>query len=283
MVADCRRPAEVPVLVRRQGGSYKSMPPLPARTPGITLHEHLVGACLQATAAKATAPVPQQPTLPTYTGADSPPWRLLQTHVAITCSNTRFAARAAPTKACRYCLHQHPVGACLQAICIRIPSLIIIARLMASMQRCHGNHLRKGRISESGRPYLITTVTCRRKCVFNDWKVGRLLVNEMRTASEAHCVDSIAWVIMPDHLHWLFILRDISLPAIIHRVKARSAIAINKHQGSSGRFWQKGFHDRAIRSEDDLQTVARYIVANPLRAGITKKIGNYPLWDAIWL
>jgi hypothetical protein len=33
----------------------------------------------------------------------------------------------------------------------------------------------------------------------------------------------------------------------------------------------------------DLQSVARYIVANPLRAGLVKHLGDYPLWDAIWL
>jgi hypothetical protein len=38
-----------------------------------------------------------------------------------------------------------------------------------------------------------------------------------------------------------------------------------------------------LRKDEDLQTVARYIVANPLRAGLVEKIGDYPLWDAIWL
>jgi hypothetical protein len=29
--------------------------------------------------------------------------------------------------------------------------------------------------------------------------------------------------------------------------------------------------------------VARYIVANPLRAGLVEHLGDYPLWDAVWL
>jgi len=29
--------------------------------------------------------------------------------------------------------------------------------------------------------------------------------------------------------------------------------------------------------------MARYIVANPLRAGLVERIGDYPLWDATWL
>jgi hypothetical protein len=38
-----------------------------------------------------------------------------------------------------------------------------------------------------------------------------------------------------------------------------------------------------MRKDQDLQVAARYIVANPLRAGLVKRVGDYPLWDAIWL
>ena len=151
------------------------------------------------------------------------------------------------------------------------------------MHYYHGSSLRKGRYSETGRAYLVTTITHGRKTVFHDRVLARLLVAELRQASETGLVESLAWVIMPDHLHWLFILENATLAAVVHRVKSRSAISINKHAGTQGRFWQKGFHDRGIRREDELRPVARYIVANPLRAGITEDIGAYPLWDAVWL
>jgi putative transposase len=47
--------------------------------------------------------------------------------------------------------------------------------------------------------------------------------------------------------------------------------------------WQRGFYDRAIRKEEDLLAVARYIVANPLRAGLVSQLSDYPFWDAVWL
>jgi hypothetical protein len=53
--------------------------------------------------------------------------------------------------------------------------------------------------------------------------------------------------------------------------------------GRCGPLWQTGYHDRAIRDGEDLLPFARYIVANPLRAGLVEKIGDYPLWDASWL
>jgi hypothetical protein len=47
--------------------------------------------------------------------------------------------------------------------------------------------------------------------------------------------------------------------------------------------WQKGLHDRAIRVDEDIVAIARYIIANPIRAGLVKSIQEYPHWDAIWL
>ena len=69
----------------------------------------------------------------------------------------------------------------------------------------------------------------------------------------------------------------------MQRTKGHSAISINRILGNQGQLWQKGFHDRAIRKEEDMQEIARYVVANPLRAGLVEKIGDYPLWDVIWL
>ncbi len=88
---------------------------------------------------------------------------------------------------------------------------------------------------------------------------------------------------MPDHFHWLVELKNSTLPALMLATKSRSARAINAHLGRSGRLWQKGFHDRAIRREEDLLAVARYVIANPIRAGLVRRVHDYPLWDAKWL
>lgn len=93
----------------------------------------------------------------------------------------------------------------------------------------------------------------------------------------------MAWVVMPDHFHWLLELQQGSLAALVKQVKASSSVAINRALHQSGRLWQPGFHDVAVRRDEDLQHLARYIVANPLRAGLVKRLGNYPLWDAVWV
>jgi REP element-mobilizing transposase RayT len=150
-------------------------------------------------------------------------------------------------------------------------------------KHAHSRSLRHGRFSEISQIYLLTTVTQNRHPLFNDWRLGRLVVSELKHAEEQSLVQSLAWVVMPDHLHWLIELKQNSLSRVMQQVKARSAIAINKATQSQNRVWQRGYHDTSLRTEDDLKKLARYIIANPLRAGLVKRIGDYPLWDAIWL
>lgn len=152
------------------------------------------------------------------------------------------------------------------------------------MPRTHrGSQLRVGRYSEAGRIYLLTSVVLGRQPLFSDWRVGRLLVNEFRTAERERRARSLAWVIMPDHFHWLVELETGSLGMLMRRVKSGSSRALVAAGAGPLRVWQKGYHDRAIRREENVQSVARYVVANPLRAGLVSRIGDYPLWDAVWL
>jgi REP element-mobilizing transposase RayT len=97
-------------------------------------------------------------------------------------------------------------------------------------------------------------------------------------------IESLAYVVMPDHLHWLLQLRsDRTLGVCMNLVKSLSAREISRHCGQRGPVWQRGYHDRALRKEDDVVRIARYIIANPLRSGLVDSIRRYPLWDAKWL
>jgi len=149
----------------------------------------------------------------------------------------------------------------------------------------HRHHsLRKGRWSEPGRQYLVSTVTYDRTPFFLDIVTGRLVVSEMhRLDTEGH-VESKAWVIMPDHLHWLVALSgEKELSEVMMLLKGRSSQRINKHLKRKGPVWSKAFHDHALRKEEDIVATARYIVSNPIRAGLVAHIGEYSLWDAVWI
>jgi REP element-mobilizing transposase RayT len=134
-----------------------------------------------------------------------------------------------------------------------------------------------------GEVYLLTAVVNRRAPIFDDWRLGRLVVRQFREAHEEGWVNSLAFVVMPDHLHWWVQLRDRTLAELMCRLKSRSSLAVNGALGRKGRLWQKGYHDRGVRHEKDLKDYARYVVLNPLRAGLVKRIHDYPLWDVWWL
>ncbi len=144
--------------------------------------------------------------------------------------------------------------------------------------------LRRGRHSEPNRAYHVTTCTMNKRAWFGDFAVARIVVHAIRREDEARHTRTLAFVVMSDHLHWLVQLSGLrSLSGVVNTVKSFSTRRINKSLSRSGPLWQKGFHDHGIRVDEDLTATARYIVANPLRAGIVERFGEYPLWDAIWL
>jgi REP element-mobilizing transposase RayT len=156
--------------------------------------------------------------------------------------------------------------------------------MMCGMLTPHAANLRLGRFSEPGRDYLLSTVTDHRRPVFANFALARLAIQSLRECDLARESVTLAFVLMPDHLHWLLTLQNTDLSAVVRRFKSTSARRVNRVLGTVGeRLWQAGFHDHALRREEDLLGIARYIVANPLRAGWVESVRDYPHWDAIWL
>ncbi|KAB0506631.1 REP-associated tyrosine transposase [Pseudomonas moorei] len=145
------------------------------------------------------------------------------------------------------------------------------------------SRLRAGRYDEPNRIYLLTTNTLHREPIFADFALGRLVVHQFRRAKNIGLANSLAWVVMPDHFHWLVELENCSLRRLMRETKSLIPREVNSYSGRSGVLWQQGFHNRALRRDEDLVKMARYVVANPLRAGLVEKLGDYPLWDAIWV
>ena len=116
----------------------------------------------------------------------------------------------------------------------------------------HARNLRKGRYSEENRIYLITTVTEDRIKVFEGLVAARIVINTLKEEQIRENADTLAFVLMPDHLHWLMQLRErSSLSKVVARVKSVSAHRLGR------KIWQAGFHDHALRKEEDMQGIAR--------------------------
>ncbi|WP_082810722.1 REP-associated tyrosine transposase [Alcanivorax sp. NBRC 102024] len=125
---------------------------------------------------------------------------------------------------------------------------------------------------------LITGVTRNRIPWFENTHRARLLSRNFLNLDQQGACMSLCFVVMPDHFHWLLVLSNKhSLSQTVGMLKSQTARAIGQS------IWQRGFHDHALRQEEDALQIARYIVANPFRAGLVKSVRDYPYWYAIWL
>jgi len=144
--------------------------------------------------------------------------------------------------------------------------------------------LRRGRFSHPGYVYLVTTVTREREPVFADFLLARLAIAELRRSDDSGRCRTLAYVLMPDHLHWLLHLEQGTLSQAVGRFKAHAARVVQGSRSCAGQpLWQAGYHDHALRHDEDLRAAARYLVANPVRAGLVQRVGDYPHWDAVWV
>ncbi len=86
---------------------------------------------------------------------------------------------------------------------------------------------------------------------------------------EAHAV-----VVMPDHVHVLvspYVKSEgvwHSISEILDSIKRHSALVINQARGQQGQLWQDESFDHIIRNSDDYFEKLRYIIENPVAAGL---------------
>jgi putative transposase len=144
--------------------------------------------------------------------------------------------------------------------------------------------LRTGRHSIAGAIYLVTFTTDQRQPHFANWEVAseasRLMTTPLRWSSSR----LLAWVLMPDHWHGLVAPGDDdTLAGCVGRLKGFSARMLRRRYPEMNRIWATAYHDRALRADEDLVTVARYVVMNPVRGGLVQRVGDYPFWDAVWI
>jgi REP element-mobilizing transposase RayT len=143
--------------------------------------------------------------------------------------------------------------------------------------------LRRGRQSLPGQVYLVTFVSWERRRHFADAQAATACITALLDVRSWQHSRLLAWVLMPDHWHGLLELGgDDDLSCLVRQLKASSARRVRLAREAVGKVWGAGFHDRALRREDDLVDMARYLVLNPVRAGLVRRVRDYPYWDAIW-
>lgn len=157
----------------------------------------------------------------------------------------------------------------------------------------HKHHRRSTRLRDwdyrSVGIYFITICTYQRQNLFDN-PVWRELVENgwANTVNHPHAQHIVLdeWVVMPNHVHGILIIAaniiqplaeiDVqpglqnaasgSIGAIVGNFKSLMTRRINNLQHTpGGKVWQRGYYDRIVRNERELNATRQYIQDNPIR------------------
>jgi REP-associated tyrosine transposase len=124
--------------------------------------------------------------------------------------------------------------------------------------------------------YFLTFCCNHRRAVFVDAEVVAVALEQILRSATRHAFAVIAYCFMPDHLHLLIEGRDdaSSLIAFARDIKQRTGY---RWRGKAdGVLWQDGYYERVLRGDEQTLSVAKYILENPVRAGLVREPGDYP-------
>lgn len=149
------------------------------------------------------------------------------------------------------------------------------------MNQPRRNSLRlRGYDYASAGAYFVTICTHQREHLFEEHILRVLVEEEWGLLPERFSEIGLdEWVVMPNHFHGIICLSGQAeavgevrptLAKVVGVFKSRVAVRwlawIDEYApGRSGRIWQRGYYDRIIRSERELNNVRRYIRDNPRR------------------
>lgn len=112
-------------------------------------------------------------------------------------------------------------------------------------------------------------------CALKDPRVAGAMAAALRFRDGKH-YRLLAWCIMPNHVHVVArLLPGADLATILKSWKQFSSKAANFVLGKKGRFWQREYYDRLIRNEAEYIRAIRYVVENPMKAGLEN-------WPWVW-
>ena len=108
-----------------------------------------------------------------------------------------------------------------------------------------------------------------------DQDLAFVILNAIRWIHDSGRFIVDAAVVMPDHLHLVGQLGDSALSAVVHSLKSYTANILSK-SGVESPVWQDGYHDHGLRDDEDYRVKVRYVLQNPLRAGLVGRVEDYP-------
>src|SRR5687768_1597425 len=128
--------------------------------------------------------------------------------------------------------------------------------------------------------YFLTFCTFERRPHFRNRANVDLVCEQFVRASRSTRMAVIAYCFMPDHVHLLVagVREDSLLKPFIKAAKQYSGFYFKQQRGIA--LWQRYGFEHVLRSEEATEAVARYVIANPVRAGLVTQPRDYPFWGS---
>jgi putative transposase len=143
------------------------------------------------------------------------------------------------------------------------------------VDRCHPARLKPSDYRGAGE-YFLTFCAASRREPFTSAENVALVMGDFQRAARQESAAILAWCFMPDHVHLLVELQrePADLRRLVCRMKQYSGYGFKRRCGTD--LWQRSYFDRTMRDDVDVYFTLRYILDNPVRAGLVKSICEYP-------
>ena len=130
--------------------------------------------------------------------------------------------------------------------------------------------------------YFLTIVMANRRDVFQNREHYVLLWRKMASLRERFGVDYDAWVLLPNHMHWLLRPRKADYSKVVTAFKRGIGLEWKERGWKSGgeSIWQYRFWEHTIRDARDFRMHLDYIHMNPVKHGLVSRPADWP-WSSV--
>lgn len=124
--------------------------------------------------------------------------------------------------------------------------------------------------------YHVRFCTYERREILVTAEIVEAVLAQIRRAAEDEHFALLAYCFMPDHMHLIVQGNDAAakFKDFAGRAKQFSGYAYAKDH--AGRLWQRYFFEHVLRDDETTEAAIRYVLANPVRAGLVSEPGKYP-------
>jgi putative transposase len=141
----------------------------------------------------------------------------------------------------------------------------------------HSRNLRQHRWTDASATFFITKSLHPKRPAL-DPEARAIIVAAFRFAVENNRIYIRAFIVMPDHWHALFALREPwTLPKFMHDFMSYAAGKTVRFLDAHHTVWQDGYYDTHVKTAKQFEYVAYYIEQNPVVRGL---VDSAEQWDA---